>query len=81
MLLLQENTNSDWTIFGFDLYKLIEKLQGWGESFILKLPNFLVAVLVFVLFWHGAKYVSKFVRNIFNQFSLSAFSSFSANAS
>ena len=64
MLLLQENTNSDWTIFGFDLYKLIEKLQGWGESFILKLPNFLVAVLVFVLFWHGAKYVSKFVRNI-----------------
>ena len=64
MLFLQENTNSDWTIFGFDLYKLIEKLQGWGESFILKLPNFLVAVLVFVLFWHGAKYVSKFVRNI-----------------
>jgi len=64
MLLLQENTNSDWTIFGFDLYKLIEKLQGWGESFILKLPNFLVAVLVFVLFWYGAKYVSKFVRNI-----------------
>ena len=25
---------------------------------------FLVAVLVFVLFWYGAKYVSKFVRNI-----------------
>ncbi|MEC8884642.1 MAG: mechanosensitive ion channel family protein [Bacteroidota bacterium] len=65
MLLLQEETrNSDLTFLGFDLYKLIEKLQSWGESIILKLPNFLVAVLVFIIFWYVAKYVSKFVRNI-----------------
>lgn len=52
------------TILGFDLDKLIDKLQGWGEAFILKLPNFIVAVLVFILFWILAKYVSKFIRRI-----------------
>lgn len=51
LLLLQKaSSNSDSTFLGFDLYKLIDKLQGWGESFILKLPNFIVAVLVFALF-------------------------------
>lgn len=48
----------------FDLDKLIIKLQGWGEAFILKLPNFIVAVIVFILFWILAKYVSKFIRRI-----------------
>lgn len=37
-----ESTNG--TILGFDLDKLINKLQGWGEAFILRLPNFIVAV-------------------------------------
>ncbi|RXG16079.1 small conductance mechanosensitive channel [Leeuwenhoekiella aestuarii] len=65
MLILQEAASkSDLTFLGFDLYKLIDKLQGWGESLILKLPNFIVAVLVFAVFWFIAKYVSKFVRNI-----------------
>ncbi|MFD2827409.1 mechanosensitive ion channel family protein [Leeuwenhoekiella polynyae] len=65
MLILQEAASkSDLTFLGFDLYKLIDKLQGWGESLILKLPNFIVAVLVFVIFWFIAKYVSRFVRNI-----------------
>lgn len=65
MLVLQETTpDSDLTFLGFDLYKLIDKLQGWGENLILKLPNFIVAVLVFAIFWFVAKYVSKFVRNI-----------------
>jgi len=65
MLILQEaESKSDLTFLGFDLYKLIDKLQGWGESLILKLPNFIVAVIVFAIFWFLAKYVSKFVRNI-----------------
>ncbi|MCC4211178.1 mechanosensitive ion channel family protein [Leeuwenhoekiella parthenopeia] len=54
--------NSDWNFFDFD--KLIEKLHGWGESLILKLPNFVIAILVFAIFWFLAKYVSKFVRQI-----------------
>lgn len=57
-----ESTNG--TILGFDLDKLINKLQGWGEAFILRLPNFIVAVLVFILFWILAGYVSKFIRRI-----------------
>lgn len=64
MYILQEATDSDWTFAGYDFHKLIEKLQGWGESFILKLPNFIIAVLVFIAFWIFAKYVSKFVRKI-----------------
>lgn len=65
MLILQEaELKSDLTFLGFDLYKLIDKLQGWGESLILKLPNFIVAVIVFAIFWFLARYVSKFVRNI-----------------
>jgi len=54
-------SDSKWT---FDFSKLIEKLQGWGESLILKLPNFVIAILVFCVFWFLAKYVSKLVRNV-----------------
>jgi small conductance mechanosensitive channel len=56
--------SSSGTILGFDLDKLIIKLQGWGEAIILRLPNFIVAVLIFILFWILAKYVSKFIRRI-----------------
>jgi len=42
--------------------KLLEKLSGWGEGIILKIPNFIMAVLVFFLFWFAAKYISKFLR-------------------
>ncbi|HEA28584.1 MAG TPA: mechanosensitive ion channel family protein [Leeuwenhoekiella sp.] len=63
--MIQDTTETtSGTILGFDLDKLITKLQGWGEAIILKLPNFIVAVLVFVLFWILAKYISKFVRRI-----------------
>ena len=66
LYILQTETQShpEWTFLGYDFYKLIEKLQGWGESLILKLPNFIIAILVFCTFWFLAKYVSKFVRNI-----------------
>lgn len=49
---------------GFDLGKLIDKMQGWLEAFMLKLPNIVVAILVIILFWILAKYVSKFVRTV-----------------
>lgn len=61
----EDSSSSDTgTILGFDLDLLIDKLQRWGEAFILKLPNFIVALLVFILFWILAKYVSKFIRRI-----------------
>ena len=64
MTTLQDSNNTDLNFIGFDFGKLIDKLEGWGESIILKLPNFILAILVFVLFWVLAKYVSKFVRNV-----------------
>ncbi len=42
--------------------KLLEKLSGWGEGIILKVPNFIIAVLVFILFWYAGKYLSKFLK-------------------
>ncbi|MEH6406447.1 MAG: mechanosensitive ion channel family protein [Leeuwenhoekiella sp.] len=63
-MILQDSDNSDLDFLGFDFGKLVTKLQGWGEAIILKLPNFILAVLVFILFWILAKYVSKFVRNV-----------------
>lgn len=32
--------------------KVIDKLYGWGENIILNAPNFLSAILVFVIFWY-----------------------------
>ncbi|MEX2350412.1 MAG: mechanosensitive ion channel [Flavobacteriaceae bacterium] len=39
--------------------KLLDKVSGWGEGIILKVPNFLIAILVFVIFWYLGKYTSK----------------------
>jgi len=35
---------------GNALEKLIEKLSGWGEEIILKVPNFILAILVLSFF-------------------------------
>ncbi len=43
--------------------KLIDKLSGWGEDVILKVPNFILAILVFIIFWNLGKYFSKFLKN------------------
>lgn len=55
-------------IKNFDLSKafekVIEKVYGWGETIILKLPNFILAILVFIIFWYAAKYFSKFIKNV-----------------
>lgn len=41
--------------------KLLEKISGWGEQIILKVPNFLLAVVVFIIFWYIGKYTSKLI--------------------
>lgn len=46
------------------LDKLVDKLSGWGEGFILKIPNFIAAILVFILFWQIGKYLARFIRNV-----------------
>lgn len=44
--------------------KLWEKLDGWLEALILKLPNFIVAVIVVILFYFIARGVSKLVKKL-----------------
>lgn len=44
--------------------KLIDKLFGWGDAIILKLPNFILAVLIFLVFWYIGKYFSRFIKKI-----------------
>lgn len=44
--------------------KVVDKLYGWGEDIILKLPNFILAIIVFTIFWYAAKYVSTFIKNV-----------------
>jgi small conductance mechanosensitive channel len=46
------------------LDKLTEKLTGWGEGFILKAPNFIIAIIVFILFWQIGKYLSRFLKSV-----------------
>ncbi len=41
-----------------------EKLGEWTDSLILSLPNFILAILVFILFVIGAKYVGKILGKI-----------------
>lgn len=43
---------------------ITEKLGGWLDSLILGLPNFLIAVLVFILFIFIAKYVGKIFERV-----------------
>lgn len=43
---------------------LWEKLGGWLDAIILKLPNFAVAILVMVLFYFAARIISKFSRRV-----------------
>ena len=63
-MIAQESENHDINFLGFDFGRILDKLQGWGENILLKLPNFILAVLICIIFWILAKYVSKFVRNV-----------------
>jgi len=44
--------------------KVLDKLSGWGESIILKTPNFILAILIFIAFWYAGKYTSHFIKKI-----------------
>ncbi len=44
-----------------------DKLEGWMDTIILGLPNFLLAILVFVIFIYIAKYAGKIFDKIFNR--------------
>ena len=41
------------------LNKLLEKLNGWMDAFILKLPNLLIAIIVLIAFYYLAKAISR----------------------
>ncbi len=43
---------------------ITEKLGGWLDSLILNLPNFLLAVIVFIIFIFIAKYIGKIFERI-----------------
>jgi len=44
--------------------KLWDKLDGWLDAVILKLPNFILAVLVIIIFYFIARGVSKLVKKL-----------------
>ncbi|MCL6218890.1 mechanosensitive ion channel family protein [Zunongwangia pacifica] len=52
----------------FDIEKslesLVDKLTGWLNSLIVNLPNIVLAVLVFILFWFIAKWIGKLVNRL-----------------
>ena len=52
------------------LTDLLHKLQSWGHSLFLLLPNIVVALLVVVFFWLLAKVIDRTLRRILKQFSV-----------
>lgn len=51
------------------LKNLTEKLEGWLNTFIVSLPNLLIALLVAVIGWYLTRFVKKWVRKILSKFS------------
>lgn len=48
--------------------KLWDKLGGWMDAIILKLPNLVLAIIVMVIFYFLGKYISRFFRKyLFNK--------------
>lgn len=45
--------------------KLLEKLEGWLDAIILKLPNLVIAIVVLIVFWFLAKFISRISRKYF----------------
>lgn len=41
------------------LGKLLEKLEGWLDAIILKLPNLVLALVVMIAFWFISKFISR----------------------
>ena len=47
--------------------KLSVKLSSWIDSLVLYLPNFLLAIIVFIIFLFAAKYIAKLANQIFRR--------------
>lgn len=59
----QSAQNEPFSLEGsFDM--LVDKMSGWVDSIVLKLPNFILAVIVFIIFWFLAKYVAKLIDRL-----------------
>ena len=53
-----------------DIYKqVIDKLQGWGEAFILMLPTLAAAIVILVIFIFVSRGISKLFLKIVSKFS------------
>jgi len=50
--------------FNETLSKLGEKLAAWLDSLILLVPNFVIAIIVFILFIIASKYIAKFANRV-----------------
>jgi small conductance mechanosensitive channel len=59
-LALQESVNI-W-------YKLIQKLEGWWDAIILRLPNLTLAIVVMIAFYIIARLVASGLRRIFRKY-------------
>ncbi|MAZ29276.1 MAG: mechanosensitive ion channel protein MscS [Cytophagaceae bacterium] len=64
MLILFQDQNTDNNVVTGGFSKLWDKLEGWVQDFILKLPNLLLAIVLFIIFWILGKYVSKLFTNV-----------------
>jgi small conductance mechanosensitive channel len=53
------------------LQNLLDKLYGWGESFVLLLPNLLIAILIVTGFWALAKTLRALLVKLLARFSQS----------
>ena len=58
---MKEKTNFD---FSNAISGIWDKLASWLDSLILNLPNFILAVLVFIVFIFVAKYISRLLNKI-----------------
>ena len=46
--------------------KLWDKLDGWLDAIILKLPNFILAIVILIMFY----FIAKGIRNLLQKFLL-----------
>lgn len=59
---LQESANV-WT-------KMIDKMEGWWDALVLRLPNLALAIVVIVVFYFIAQGITSFLRNILRKYNV-----------
>ncbi|TQD39387.1 mechanosensitive ion channel family protein [Haloflavibacter putidus] len=63
-LLIQKDTETEPFNLSDSIKGLWDKMAGWVDSIVLNLPNFILAILVFILFIVIAKYIGKLLNRI-----------------